>query len=119
MTDIVTRGNTVNFSFSFLDSTGAAASVASATLQIEYPGRDRREKATAITLTESGSNWIGTWDSSVSRKGWVKYHAHAIDDTGAVLTEDGRLELSANMANYQHDTLPGASTTDYDYSVGD
>ena len=114
MTDIVTRGNTISFSFSFLDNSGTAASVASATLQLEYPGRDCRETE-LLTLTESNGTWGTTWDSSKARKGWVNYHAHAIDDTAQSLTEDGRFKTDGNAAGYQHDRLPGSNSNDYDF----
>lgn len=115
MTDIVTRGNTISFAFSFLDSAGENASITSATLQLEYPGRYDRETE-QLTLTENSNGaWAVTWDSSKARKGWINYHASGIDGASQVLAESGRFKTDGNDASYQHDRLPGTNNIDYDY----
>ena len=115
MTDaVIVRGNIVNFSFTFYDSSGDLASPDSAELQLTYVDHDgyRNKK---VTLTEVSGAWTGTWDSKTCRGGWVHFHAHAIDGTD-VLVQDGRFKLSANKANLQHDVLTGVTSGD-DYIV--
>lgn len=112
--EVIARGNTVAFSFVFYDSTGAIASPDSAKLYITFVGYDGYQNAAEITLTQSGDNWTGSWNSSAAKGGWVDFHGHAVaGDT--VFTQDGRFKLSANRANLQHDRLSGA-TTGNDYA---
>lgn len=118
MADILTRSNTLTLSFAFKDENGEAANVASATCQLVYPGRDMSETET-VTLSQSGSSWTATWDSTKSRPGWIEFHAHAIS-TGTPVshyTEDGRFKLAGNEANYQHDELPGGNSSYRDYGA--
>lgn len=106
MAEIVTRGNTVYFSFTFYDEDDGAADVDSATVQLEFAGRSGRTTK-AITLTKTGSAWTGNWDSTYARAGWVNYHAHALSGSGtAQYAQDGRFKLTANRASFQHDVLP-------------
>lgn len=114
MAEIITRSNTVSLSFEFLDNTGEAATLSSATCQLVYPGHSDHETE-LLTLTETGDTWDATWDSTKSRGGWVEYHAHAIATNSDELTQDGRFKLKSNRANYQHDALPLVNS-DYDYA---
>lgn len=112
--EVIARGNTVSFSFVFYDSTGAIASPASAVLYITFVGYDGYENAPVITLTQSGNNWIGSWNSAAAKGGWVFFHAHATAGDDTEYVQDGRFKLSANKANYQHDRLTGVTTgSDY------
>lgn len=115
MAKILTRGNTVNLAFTFLDENGAVASASTAEVELTYPGRCAPETET-LTLTQDGDEWKTTWDSTKSRGAWVMFHAHAktSGETPTSYVEDGRFKISANMANYQHDKLPGGkSLNDY------
>lgn len=116
MAKIITRGNQVSFTFTFLSADGVAAPISSATVQLEYPGRDCRETEN-LTLTEDASvgTWGATWDSSKSRTGWVNYHAHAIDFASIPLTEGGRFKIDGNAAGYQRHLLPAGTGTFQDY----
>lgn len=107
MASVVTRGNTVSLSFTFKDANGDAANVASASVQLVFPGRDNLQ-AENITLTENSGAWEATWDSSVSRGGWIEFHAHAIasGNPSTSYVEDGRFKLIGNRAGLQHDVLP-------------
>lgn len=106
MAEVVVRGNTVYFSFTFYDADDEAADVDSATVQLEFAGRSGRTTK-LITLTEVGSVWTGEWDSTSAREGWVNYHAHCLSGSGvAQFAKDSRFKLTANRANYQHDILP-------------
>lgn len=106
MAEVVVRGNTVYFSFTFYDADDGAADVDSATVQLEFAGRSGRTTK-LITLTETGSAWTGEWDSTYAREGWVHYHAHCLSGSGAAqFAQDGRFKLTANRASYQHDVLP-------------
>ena len=117
MAKVLARSNTVNFAFTFKDEDGDAATVASATVQIVYPGRDRRETE-KLTLVDNSGSWEVTWDSSKSRGGWIEFHAHALTSGSPATsyTEDGRFKLSSNEANLQHDALPQGTSSFKDYS---
>lgn len=114
---IVTRGNTTFFTFTFYDENGDVAIVASAQLQLTYPGGDNFATE-ELDLTSSGTDWTGQWASAKSRPGWVEYHAHAYDAGGIEYSQDGRFRLSGNRANLDHDPLPASGTgTDSDYGL--
>lgn len=117
MSAIITRGNTVSFTFTFLSADGVAAPISSATLQLVYPGRDCRETELLTLAENSDGTWGTTWDSSKSRAGWINYHAHAIDTASVALTEDGRFKTDGNAAGYQHDPLPAGTSSLKDYGV--
>lgn len=111
---VITRGNTVYFSFTFYDENDDEALVDSATLTLTYPGRDHVVTETVNLVDGPGETWTYAWDCTKSRTGWVEYHAHALDQSYQ-LAEDGRFRLRANRANYDHDELP-ERTTSTDYS---
>jgi len=106
---IVTRGNTVFFTFTFYDEDGAVAIVASADVQLTYPGGTDFVTET-LALQSSGNTWIGEWDSSKARPGWLEYHAHGYAAGGISYGDDGRLRLTGNRANLDHDALPTSAT---------
>lgn len=109
---IITRGNTVHFTFSFLSEDDEPAVVISAVVQITYPGRDAYETET-VELEQSGATWVGEWESTAARPCWVEYHAHAKTESNE-FTLDGRFRLRGNRANLDHDALPrGSSSSDY------
>ena len=117
MAKVLARANTIALAFSFFDAAGAVASVASANVQLVYPGRDRLETE-VIALTDVSDSWEATWDSTKSRGGWVQFHAHATSggSPSTEYTEDGRFKLSSNEANLQHDELPAGTNSLKDYS---
>lgn len=102
------RGNTVFFTFTFLDQNGNVATCQSAALQLTYPGRSDYVTE-LITLQASGSTWTGQWTSANARSGWVQYHAHALS-SGTQFAEDGRFKLNGNRAGLDHDALPTSAT---------
>ena len=114
MAKVLTRNNTINLAFTFLDANGDVAFADMAQVQLTYPGRYQFETET-LDLTQDGDQWKTTWDSTKSRAGWVQFHADArtTGDDPTVFAEDGRFKLTANMSNYQHDKLPGGSLNDY------
>ncbi len=112
--EIRSRGNTFNLAFTFLDENGDVAFADTAQVELTYPGRHWFETET-LDLTQDGDQWKTTWDSTKSRGGWVRFHADArtSGDDPTVYAEDGRFKITANMANYQHEPLPGGSLNDY------
>ena len=107
MASILTRANTVALSFTFKDANGDAANVASASVQLVYPGREALQTEN-VPLSETAGAWQAEWDSSKARGGWVEFHAHAVSSGTPVTSyaEDGRFKLTSNRANLQHDPLP-------------
>ncbi len=105
---VVTRGNTTFFTFPFYDEDDVLAILSSATVTLTYPGAIDFETET-ITLTNSDNTWVGEWDSSKSRPGWVEYHAHGLA-SGVSYDQDGRFRLTGNRANLDHDALPNSGT---------
>ena len=116
MAEVLTRSNTVNLSFTFKDENGDTATVASATVQLVYPGRDELQTE-AITLSQSGNNWTGTWDSSKSRGGWIEFTAKGTTsgNPATTYTEDGRFKTTGNKSNIQLTSLPEGQSSLRDY----
>jgi hypothetical protein len=106
---VLTRGNTAFFSFTFYDEDGDIAIVASADVQVTYPGADDFVTET-IALSSAGTAWAGEWDTSKSRAGWVEFHAHGYAAGGVNYGDDGRFRVSGNRANLDHDALPTNAT---------
>lgn len=115
MTEIITRGGTVFFSFTFYDENGDVAEVDSAELQLTYPGAGCYETE-KLTLSQTGDNWTAEWPSAHSRPGFVDWIAVAKSGV-YTLTQDGRFRLFGNRASLDHDSLPGGNTVSrYDYN---
>lgn len=106
---IVQRGNTAFFTFTFYDEDGEVAIVSSAELQLTYPGARDYETET-VALSSSGTDWVGEWDTTKCRPGFVDYHAHAYAAGGIDYAQDGRFRVTANRASLDHDALPTSST---------
>lgn len=64
----ITKGNSAQFVIEFTDSSGNLATPTTGTLTITY-NVSGVAGSTAIALTQSGSFWTGTWDSSPSDLG--------------------------------------------------
>lgn len=108
MSDVIQRGNTVFFSFVFLDQNRDVTAADSAEVELTFVGRDGWTTET-VTLELTSGSWQAEWDSSKARAGWVRYHAHALSDTGGNFASDGRFKVRANIASYQHDLLPAGN----------
>ena len=111
---IITRGNTTAFAFVFKDADGVTVTLASATVQLVYPGKDADQTET-LTLVDTSDTWEVTWDSSKSRSGWIHFHAHGISSNATEYAEDGRFLLTGNEPSLQHDALPEDTNDLTDY----
>lgn len=96
--NVIVRGNTVEFSATFYDASGAVFTPATAVTYVTY---DVAGVATTdtVTLTASGDVWTGTWDSSVADAGTVYWHTQSSGSPSGA--DDGSFTLSANAANPQ------------------
>jgi hypothetical protein len=112
---IVTRGNTAFFTFTFYDENDDVAIVVSAEVQLTYPG-DVDFVTETIALQASGTDWIGEWDTTKSRPGWVEAHPHAYA-SGVAYAQDLRFRVSGNRANLDHDALPASGTPSGDAMI--
>lgn len=112
MPSVITRGNTVFFSFTFYDEDGEIAVCTSADLQVTYPANTGYETE-VIELINASNVWSGEWDSSVARGGtWVEYHVHGYATLGNYV-QDGKFRLRGNAANIDHDEFETIGTHSY------
>lgn len=66
----ITQGNTAQFVVEFLDSDGELVVPDSGTLVVTYTLlSDGSSTSDSISLTQDGSFWTGSWDSSVAALG--------------------------------------------------
>jgi hypothetical protein len=90
MTYNVTSGSTVNFTVEFLDSNGNTTIPSSATLTITYTTVAGSTTFTVISMTQSGSFFVGTWGTGVAAIGAALY---SITAPGQVTPTFGDLRL--------------------------
>lgn len=105
---ILDRGNTVNFTFTFYDVNNNVATCQSASVQLTYMG-ESDYVTELVTLQASGSNWVGSWESTNCRVGWVKYLAKGLS-SGTKLASKGRFRVDTDRASLDMDALPTSST---------
>ena len=109
MTTVKTRGNQITVSLTFRDDADDTITLSSASLKIVYPAAHRLEASDTITMTESSGTWSATWDSSVSRGGWIKYSAQGLEADSTPHVLDGRFKIRDNIASLERDQLEGTS----------
>lgn len=97
--DTFTRGATVSISVQFRDADGNVTNPGSASAVLRYRNTSRVWSTETVTLTQSGNNWIGTWDSSVAAEGVVYGHATTPSASPPVSADDFSFTLHANRAN--------------------
>jgi len=98
--EIVTRGNVIEFSATFLDENGNPISPGSASVFVNYrtSETDGTQRATIeIEMDEdSDGNFTGSWETVDAAAGRVFWSVRAADPDAA---EDGVIKLRANPAN--------------------
>src|SRR5436190_19327705 len=98
--EIVTRGNVIEFSATFLDENGEPVTPASASVFINYrtSETDGSERDTIeIELNEdSDGNFTGSWPTVDAAAGRAFWSVRASDPDAA---EDGVIKIKANPAN--------------------
>jgi hypothetical protein len=99
---LVTRGNPVRIRKTFYDLDDEVVNPASATLYVCYPLNGASETE-LVVMEQSGDVWSGTWQSSVSDPGRVRWSIRSVDPEFA---EDGVIRLVGNAANHP----PGTGT---------
>lgn len=92
------RGATVQVSVQFLDVDGNVTSPASATAYLYYRAIAGARATASISLSSSGSNWVGSWDSRVAQSGIISGHVRTADPT-PISALNFSFALESNPAN--------------------
>jgi len=96
--DVFPRGATVRISVQFLDADGAPVAVGSATAYLSYRDIDGVRASEVIALSQSGDNWVGSWDSRVACAGTISGHVRSPPSL-PISAANFSFSLQSNQAN--------------------
>lgn len=93
-----TRGATVSISVVFRDAAGAVTHPTGASAFLSFRSATLVRTVVEVELSQSGDNWLATWDSRVAAAGVVAGHVRT--DTPLPLSaSDFQFALAANAGN--------------------
>lgn len=99
--EIYTRGQTIHFSATFKDASGAAFTPTAPKLVLSYlvatTGHVRQTKS--IDLTADGSEWVADWNSREAPIGGTVYWSVYATSPEPKVAKDGSFRLHCNDAN--------------------
>ncbi|MFA5058724.1 MAG: hypothetical protein WC485_11465 [Opitutaceae bacterium] len=94
----IVRGNTVIFTATFYDQTGAVITPLAALTRLVYEVAGTPTTDMLPMVNDDGT-WTAAWDSSVADVGTVYWHTQSTGSPAAA--EDGSFAISANVSNPQ------------------
>src|SRR5262245_24379888 len=102
LTQVIDRGNEVEFTTEFLNRDGAPLNPSSATVTVNFLNRDGERESDVVALTHQTSDtWYGVWDSQAAQPARTYW---CIRSSAPDSAEDGYFELHGNLANLADDS---------------